>query len=151
MSADALRRAHSAAYCDPDLQTEAEARARQALADLGERYAREKRRLKEKLRIAEADAEVIRDGLLYGTGRELVEAVTRVLAAAEFAVCDLDVELGGTRSADLLATRAGKSYLIEVKSATGNAGESLIGDLLRHLAAWPRMRPGSRSARGADR
>jgi hypothetical protein len=67
------------------------ARARQALANLGERYAREKRRLKEKLRIAEADAEVIRDGLLYGTGRELVEAVTRelveavarVLAAAE--------------------------------------------------------------------
>ena len=102
-----MRRAHSAAYCDPDLQTEAEARARQALAGLGERYAREKRRLKEKLRIAEADAEVIRDGLLYGTGRELVEAVTRVLAA-EFAVCDLDVELGGSRWADLLAIWAGK-------------------------------------------
>ncbi len=108
VSADALRRAHSAAYCDPDLQTEAEARARQALADLGERYAREKRRLKEKLRIAEADAEVIRDGLWYGTGRELVEAVTRVLAAAEIAVCDLDIELGGSRWADLLATWAGK-------------------------------------------
>jgi hypothetical protein len=145
---DALRRARSAAYSDPDLQTEAEAKGRQALADLGERYAREKKRLEEKLRIAEADAEVIRDGLLYGTGRELVEAVTRVLTAAEFAVCDLDVELGGTRSADLLATRAGRSCLIEVKSAGGNAGESLIGDLLRHLAAWPRVRPGQPVSKG---
>ena len=51
---------------------------------------------------------MIRDGLLYGTGRELVEAVTRVRAAAEFAVCDLDIELGGSRWADLLATWAGK-------------------------------------------
>lgn len=139
---DALRRARSSAYSDPELQTEAESDASQALADLGERYAREKKRLEERLRIAEADAAVIRDGLLYGTGRELVEAVSHVLTAAGLAVCDLDVELGGTRSADLLATRAGRSCLIEVKSASGNAGESLIGDLLRHLDAWPRVRPG---------
>ena len=145
---DALRRVRSAAYSDPDLQTKAEAKARQGLADLAERYAREKKRLDEKLRTAEADAEVIRDGLLYGTGRELVEAVTQVLTAAEFAVYDLDVELGGTRSADLLATKAGRSCLIEVKSAGGNACESLIGDLLRHLAAWPRVRPGQPISRG---
>ena len=91
---------------------------------------------------------MIRDGLLYGTGRELVEAVTQVLTAAEFAVYDLDVKLGGTRSADLLATNVGRSCLIEVKSAGGNAGESLIGDLLRRLAAWPRVRPDQPISRG---
>jgi hypothetical protein len=139
---DVLRRVRSAAYFDPDLQTEAEAKARQALADLGDRYAREKKRLEEELRIAEADAEVVRNGLLYGTGRELVEAVVRVITAAGFEVSDLDIELGGTKSADLLVTLAGRCRLVEVKSASGNASESLVGDLLRHLAAWPRMRPG---------
>ena len=54
---------------------------------------------------------------------------------------DLDAELGGTKSADLLAVRDGNRCLIEVKSASGNAGEGLVGDLQRHISTWPTLQP----------
>jgi hypothetical protein len=31
--------------------------------------------------------------------------------------------------------------LVEVKAASGNASEALVGDLQRHLATWPELRP----------
>jgi hypothetical protein len=146
---EALGRARSTAYVDPDLQTATEAKASKALADLEERYAQEKKSLEEELRTAEADAGTIRDRLLYGTAGELVEAVALVLTAAGFQVRNLDIELSGTKSADLLAITARQSCLIEVKSASGNASESLVGDLQRHLATWPRLQPGQPVTSGA--
>jgi hypothetical protein len=118
---DALRRARSPHFVDPDLQTQAELRARQALADMAVRHAEEKARLEEELERARAATEGVRYGLLYGTGKELVDAVDAVLKDAGFATLNLDEELGKTRSADLLATFQQQRRLIEIKSTGGNA------------------------------
>lgn len=71
----------------------------------------------------------------------LADAVRTVLTAAGFEVHDLDAELGGPKSADLLAVRDASRCLIEVKSASGNAGEGLVGDLQRHISTWPTLQP----------
>jgi hypothetical protein len=49
---------------------------------------------------------------------------------------DLDAALDDTSSADLLAELDGRRRLIEVKSSSGNAPESLIGRLENHLRNW---------------
>jgi len=138
-----LRRVRSPFFSDPDLRTSAETAARQALEDLETRYGMERRRLEEAVRTAESRAEPIRYGLLYGSGGQLVQAVAQVLAAAGIRTADLDNELGGTLSADLLAGRDGgpPQRLIEVKSASGTPGERLVDDLKRHLSTWPQVRP----------
>jgi hypothetical protein len=57
-------------------------------------------------------------------------------------IVDLDKELGGTKSADLLVSADGPPWrLVEVKSASGAAPEHLVGSLERHLATWPQLRP----------
>jgi hypothetical protein len=137
----ALRRVRSPHFVDPDLQTAAELAARQALADLQARYAQENLRIEENLRRAESAAEPVRYGLLYGSGTELVTAVATVLAAAGLATIDLDEDLGGTKSADLLVCAGTQRRLVEVKAASGPAQESLVGHLDRHLATWPQLRP----------
>jgi hypothetical protein len=140
---DALRRARSPHFADPDLQTAGERAARQALEDLDARYAEERLPLEQALREAETHAEPVRYRLLYGTGDELVRAVAQVLADAGLRTVDLDKELGGTRSADLLVGADGRLWrLVEVKSASGAAPEHLVGHLERHLATWPQLRPG---------
>ncbi len=139
----ALRRARSPHFADPDLQTADELAARQALDELDARYAEEKLRLEQALHDAEARAEPVRYGLLYGTGAELVRAVAQVLTAAGLRTVDLDEELGGTKSADLLVSTGGPPRrLVEVKAASGAAPELLVGHLERHLATWPQLRPG---------
>jgi hypothetical protein len=105
------------------------------------RHAEERARLEDELERSRAAAEAVRYGLLYGTGKELVDAVDAVLQQAGFATVDLDTELGGTRSADLLATLGKQRRLVEVKAASGAASEALVGDLQRHLATWPELRP----------
>ena len=137
----ALRRARLRPDADQDLQTSEEAGARQALVDLEEQYERDKAALEQRLRNASEEAAPVRDGLLYGTGAELVEAVRAVLTAAGFDVHDLDAEMGGTKSADLLAIRDSSRCLIEVKSASGNASEGLVDDLRRHISTWPTLEP----------
>jgi hypothetical protein len=138
----ALRRARSPHFADPDLQTTAELTARQALDELDTRYAEEKLCLEQALREAETRAEPVRYGLLYGTGTELVRAVAQVLTDAGLRTVDLDEELGGTKSADLLVSTDGPSRrLVEVKAASGAAPEQLVGHLERHLATWPQLRP----------
>jgi len=139
---DALRRARSPHFVDPDLQTPAELATRQALTDLESTYADEKARLLEELHVAQTTAEPIRYGLLYGTGAQLVDAVDAVLTAAAFTTVNLDDELGDTKSADLLVSFARHRLLVEVKSAAGNAAESLLGNLQNHLRTWPQLRPG---------
>jgi hypothetical protein len=101
---DALRRFRAPSFVDLDLQTPAESTARQALADMEIRHAEERTRLEAELARAAEEAEKIRYGLLYGTGSELVEAIATVLTTAGFTTVNLDDDLGGTRSADLLVT-----------------------------------------------
>ena len=137
----AMRRARSPHFVDPAWQTPAETRARQALADLEATYAVDHTRLEGELNAATAAAEPIRYGMLYGTGGDLEDAVGTVLRAAGFTVVNLDDELGGTESADLLATYGSERRLVEVKSTSGNAPEKLVGSLERHLATWPSLRP----------
>ena len=138
----ARRGASRTGVADPDLQTAGERAARQALEDLDARYAEERLPLERALREAETQAEPVRYGLLYGTGDELVHAVAQVLADAGLRTVDLDKELGGTRSADLLVSADGPPWrLVEVKSASGAAPEHLVGHLERHLATWPQLRP----------
>ena len=139
-----LRRVRSPFFTDPELQTTGEIAARQALEELEARYAAERQRLDRELGEAKSQAEPIRYGLLYGTGGQLVHAVAEVLAAAGMRAVDLDKEFGDTVSADLLVSRDGGAprRLVEVKAASGAAGERLVADLERHLTTWPQLRPG---------
>jgi hypothetical protein len=102
-------------------------------------YAEERLRLEADLRRAEAVAEPVRYGLLYGSGAELVAAVAAVLTAAGLTTVDLDEALGDTKSADLLISAGPQRRLIEVKAASGPAQESLVGHLQRHLDTWPHL------------
>jgi len=86
---EAARRHRSSSFVDPDLLTPDEHKGRQALADMEARHAEERRELEEALAEARRDAETIRDGLFYGTGSDLVQAVEAVLVAAGFEVIDL--------------------------------------------------------------
>ncbi|MDG4834204.1 hypothetical protein O7627_33610 [Solwaraspora sp. WMMD1047] len=138
---NALRRARSPHFEDPDLRTADELTARQALYDLEARYAEEKLRIEEELHEAKDRAEPVRYGLLYGSGAELVRAVAAVLNAAGLPTVDLDDEVG-TRSADLLVGGEGSPHrLVEIKAAGGAAQENLVSYLQRHLQAWPQLRP----------
>jgi hypothetical protein len=122
---DALRRVRSPLFHDPVLMTIAEVDAQQALADMEVRHAQERAELQAQLQYARDNAETVREALLHGTGSGLVNAVRAVLTSAGFHTVDLDHELGGSKSADLLATRDNSCILIEVKSTTGRAPESL--------------------------
>jgi len=137
----ALRRARSPHFVDPDLQTEDERAARQALTELEARYTEEKLHLEADLHRAQSAADPVRYGLLYGTGSELVAAVRTVLTAAGLTTIDLDEALGDTKSADLLVSAGTPGRLVEVKAAGGHAGEHLVGHLERHLTTWPQLCP----------
>lgn len=136
----ALRRVRSLHSIDADLETPAETKARAALDELERRYNDDKARLQADLEQARQEAEPVRSGLLYGTGRELEVAVAVVLRAAGFTVTELDAELG-TKSADLLAVLDQETCLIEVKAASGAAPEKLVSYLQRHMEKWPQLRP----------
>jgi hypothetical protein len=137
---DALRRARSAHFVDPELLTGDELAIREALDELETGYAAEKLRLQQDLQKAETRADPVRYGLLYGTGAELVDAVWAVLAAAGLSITNLDEELGATKSADLLVGGATRR-LVEVTTTSGAAQEHLVGHLQRHLDTWPQLRP----------
>ncbi|OII62113.1 hypothetical protein BJP40_03645 [Streptomyces sp. CC53] len=145
---DALRRVRSPHSVSPDLETPAESSARTALEELERYYAAEKARLKVEQTRAKEAAEPLRNGLLFGTGSELEDAVAVVLRAAGFDVTNLDEELG-TKSADLLAVLGKETCLVEVKSQGGQAGEALVAALQRHLDTWPKLRPDRPVTRGA--
>ncbi|MFH8500520.1 hypothetical protein [Streptomyces coeruleorubidus] len=141
----ALRRARSPFFVDPDLQSAGEQAARQALEDLEERFADEKRLLEQALREAKEKVEPVRYGLLYGSGSELVDAVAQVLSDAGLRV-DLDQELGGSRSADLLvsADAVPARRLVEVKGVSGpppgRASSAASGDLAAAAARGAGLR-----------
>lgn len=133
----ALRRGRAAELVDDELLTGRELSAKDALARFEERAALERSELENQVAAARSAATDVRFGLLYGTGASLVVAVRRVLEEAGFSVEDLDETLGAGASADLVVSREGHRWLVEVKSASGNAGEDLVEDLQRHLRVWP--------------
>lgn len=138
----AMRRARRHLAMDAELMTRRERVARAALAGLEDEYAARRAELAGELAEAKEQASGIREGLLYGTGAPLVDAVRSALEWAGVTVVDLDDHLGGTRNADLLCSFEGRSRLVEVKSASGNAPERAYEDLVRHLREWPDL-PGS--------
>ncbi|WP_420366502.1 hypothetical protein AAEP80_07050 [Curtobacterium sp. L3-7] len=135
----ALRRARSPLAVDENLQTLRERAATAALTQLDSEYASRRASVEREVAAARSAAGDIREGLLYGTGQQLVRAVQAVLETAGLEVVDLDRTLGGTKNADLLCTLGARSRLIEVKSATGRASERAYQDLLRHLREWPSL------------
>lgn len=135
----AMRRARRHMANDPTLTTVREQAAQAAVAALDAAYARERHELLAEAAAAQAEASSVRDGLLYGTGSVLVDAVTQALRSAGINVVDLDELLGGTKNADLLCSFDGRVRLVEVKSASGNAKERLYDDLVGHLREWPTL------------
>ena len=143
----AMRRARRQLGTDPLLMTRSERAVRTRLTEFENEYLKRKEELLRELQEAETAASTIREGLLYGTGQQLVDVVRSVLASASIKVVDLDEQLGGTKNADLLCTYREHSRLVEVKSASGGPSERLYQDLLRHLREWPTL-PGSRPVDG---
>jgi hypothetical protein len=138
----AMRRARRPLADDHALMTRGERGARAALVEHEMNYSARRLELEHNLEEAQAAASAVRDGLLYGTGTQLVDAVRSVFESVGVAVVDLDDSLGGTKNADLLCTYGGRSRLVDVKSATGSAPERAYQDLVRHLREWPTL-PGS--------
>ena len=137
-----MRRARRQLATDQALMTRRERSVRTALTELETEYAARRRELECELKEAETEASAVRDGLLYGTGKQLADTVRSVLEWAGVAVADLDHQLGGTKNADLLCSYDGRSRLVEVKSASGPAPERAYEDLVRHLREWEKL-PGS--------
>ena len=100
-----LRRLRSPVLRDPDLCTRAESEAHDALRALEDEYERRRADLQEQLDEAQAQADPIRDGLLYGTAKDLERAVATVLTERASRSRPRPL-LGDTSSADLLADSA---------------------------------------------
>lgn len=135
----AMRRARHQLASDTSLMTRPEREARSALVELETGYATRRADLKRELEESQTAASAVREGLLFGTGGALVDAVRAVLEWADVQVVDLDEELGGTKNADLLCRYGGRARLVEVKSASGPAPERAYQDLVRHLREWERL------------
>jgi len=133
---NALRRARRQLATDQTFMTRRERSARGALVDLEASYSVRRSELEHEFEEAQDTASAVRDGLLYGSGDQLVDAVRTVLESAGVMVVDLDDYLGGTKNADLLCNLGGRARLVEVKSASGNAPERAYEDLVRHLREW---------------
>ncbi len=133
----AMQRARRNLATAPDLITLREKKIRRSLEELEKEYLDRKSSLEVDLEIAEVAAGPVREGLLYGTGDQLVGAVRTAFEFAGITVTDVDELLGDTKNADLLCTYAGRSRLVEVKSATGSPSERIYEDLLRHMREWP--------------
>ena len=131
-----LRRLRSPLLRDRDLMTAAESAAEDGIEALNQEFERQRGVLQETLEEARAHADPVRDGLLFGTGKHLEQIVGGVLRDAGISVVDLDDAFGDTSSADLLGELDGRRRLIEVKSSSGNAPESLIGRLENHVRNW---------------
>jgi hypothetical protein len=136
---EAMHRARRQLGTEVHLMSRAERAARSALGELEADYIARKKELEHQLEDVVAAASTIREGLLYGTGQRLVDAVSSVLKWAGITVVDLDEKLGGTKNADLLCTYRERSRLVEVKSAGGSAPERAYQDLVRHLREWPSL------------
>jgi hypothetical protein len=135
-----LRSARRSATVDEELLTPAERSLRAELAEVEAQYASKRDTLEAELNRVTEEADLVRAGLLYGRGTELEDAVAQALRMAGLHVQPLDALLGDTKSADLLVEHDGKRWLVEIKSASGAAKESLVTELARHQETWPELR-----------
>jgi hypothetical protein len=142
----ALTRARSTLVRDPALATDAEARLVETIAKEQSAHERRQTELQQQLTALRAVADPLRDGLLFGTGRSLEDAVHDVLVSAGATVTRLD-DVYGTKSADLLGEYDGRRVLVEVKSASNRPPHSLPDKLLKHLNTWPGL-PGTEPVDG---
>lgn len=136
----AASRVHRYVADQPDLQTLEEQQLRARIEELTRAFDEQHRELQELLAAERARAHEVREPLLFGAGDALQDAVARVLADAGMTVSALD-PLVGTRSADLVVGHGGRNKLVEVKSSSGNASESLVDAPRRHLRTWPQLQP----------
>lgn len=112
----------------------------EAVARFDQHMEEERADLVRALEAAQERASEVRDRLLYEDGEELVTGVRTVLASCGFSLESLDEQFGGGRSSDLLATRQGKHWLIEVRGKIGPARESDVADVVKHRTTWPNLR-----------
>jgi hypothetical protein len=144
----AARRSRSYVHALPGYQTSREQALHNELDELETEFRVRSGELRLKLAEEQGRADVVREPLLFASGSELVDAVAAVLRDAGAIVRELDAEIG-TKSADLLVTFEGTAILVEVKSAAGNANESIVDSLRRHLRTWPQLMPGIDISGGA--
>lgn len=137
----AARRLRGSLGGEPLLQTADEAAARKALSEFEAAASTRRGELQAQVDDSVAQAEEVRDPLLYGSGSTLVVAVRRVLSDAGVDVVDVDELLGDTTNADLLASFRGRRLLVEVKASSGNPSEALADAPTRHLRTWAELRP----------
>ncbi len=135
----ALRRTRSGELVDHDLLTTAELAAKMDLERIEQDMLLARTEAERRQRVARGAADDTRFGLLYGSSDVLVDAVEESLTMAGLEVTNLDRLFGAGRSADLLASRGGRHWLVEIKSASGNTGERLLGDLERHERTWSEL------------
>lgn len=137
----AARRIHATLGDEPRLQTAAERSTRSALTAREHDYRTRQANLAQQLAHARQAADGVRHDMLLGSSTVLESSVSRVLTHAGCHVTSLDRLLTRTASADLLVAHGGRRRLVEVKSASGRAGERLVDDARRHLDTWPQLRP----------
>jgi hypothetical protein len=106
------------------------------LADLEAEYGARRVDLDARRAVADARAQPIRNGLLYGRGDPLKGAVKEVLRDCGFEIEDLDYTFRRPASADLLATLKGRHWLVEVRYAGGAPGHAQVDDVRRHIRNW---------------
>lgn len=134
------RRMRRYAAEQPDLQTTAERTLHAGILELSSRYETQRSDLDQRLASEQARATAVRDPLLWESDNALVDAVARVITDTGATVSALD-NVVGTRSADLLVELGPRRVLVEVKSGSGRAAESLTDVLRKHLRTWPQLRP----------
>lgn len=135
----AARRARGSLSGEPRLQTTGESSALQSLTALEAGYAARHAELTRLVHEATAEADAVRDPLLYGTGAPLVAAVAQVLSDAGLTVMDLDEFFGGTVGADLRVSSGEHAVLVEVKGFSGRPGEDKVDPARKHLEMWPKL------------
>jgi hypothetical protein len=95
----AMRRARRQLATDQTLMTRRERDARTALTEFEADYVTRRGELERQLEEAQTVASTVREGLLYGAGKQLVDAVRAVMESAGITVVDLDAELSRTKGA----------------------------------------------------
>jgi hypothetical protein len=128
-----MRRAMRHLATDQTLMTHRERDVRSALTKLEADYVAGRGELERQLEEAQGAASAVREGLLYGTGRQLVGAVQTVLGSAGITVVDLDEKLGDAKNADLLCThgvRVETSLVPAVTAGDPDLVESLVTNLI---------------------
>jgi hypothetical protein len=133
---EVTRRVRALVTVEDRFLTEKERAARKALDDFEVEARGRRQEFQTQILAAEEAAAETRDPLLHGSGEALKNAVDGVLSACGFKVEDLDATLEDTLSGDLLVSRKGKYWLVEVTGASGAPSEREVSNVTSHLLKW---------------